>query len=182
MGSFTLEPIKRISMRNKNTNYIKTINIVIVFFVIGFVGRAAAGPLEYGVNAFQQGDYAGAFRVWSPLADQGNAIAQYNLGVMYYEGQGVPRDYGSAVKWFLRAANQGNSDAQRSLGVLYYEGNGVPQDDVRAYMWFDLSAINGNQEGLDNRNMIAKRMTFAQISEAQRLTRGWRPTHDRRGR
>ena len=72
-----------------------------------------------GFAAYQSGDYATALREWTPLAKQGDAVAQYNLGVMYAQGQGVPQDYKTAVKWYRLAAEQGNADAQYNLGVMY---------------------------------------------------------------
>ena len=53
------------------------------------------------------------------MAENGNAAAQYNLGVMYHEGKGMPQDYAKAVRWFRDAANQGNAYAQHNLGVMY---------------------------------------------------------------
>jgi TPR repeat protein len=63
-----------------------------------------------------------------PIAEQGDASAQYNLGVMYANGYGVPQDYAEAVRWYRLAAGQGNAKAQYNLGLMYYNGEGVPQD------------------------------------------------------
>ena len=62
------------------------------------------------------------------LSEQGNAEAQFNLGLIYYLGDGIPRDYKEAVKWYTKAAEQGNADAQYNLGVMYYIGEGITQD------------------------------------------------------
>jgi uncharacterized protein len=70
-------------------------------------------------------------------------MAQYNLGVMYDDGQGVPQDYAVAVSWYRKAAEQGDADAQVNLGVLYGMGQGVPQDYVIAHMWFSLAVTGG---------------------------------------
>ena len=70
-------------------------------------GSAAAGPLEEADAALDKGDYATATRLLRPLAEQGIADAQYNLGVMYYNGWGVPQDYSAAVSWYRKAAEQG---------------------------------------------------------------------------
>ena len=61
-------------------------------------------------------------------ADQGHASAQYNIGILYYIGQGVPQDYSQAMEWYLKAADQGNANAQYNIGSLYFNGHGVPQD------------------------------------------------------
>ena len=79
-------------------------------------------------SAYERGDYATALREWKPLAKQGNASAQFNLGMTYANGRGVPQDYKTAVKWYKLAAKQGLIDAQYTLGVLYANGQGVPQD------------------------------------------------------
>jgi len=76
--------------------------------------------------------------------EQGDAEAQYNLGVMYYSGEGVPEDYTEAAKWFRKAAEQGHAEAQYNLGVMYDSGDGVPKDDVEAYAWLSLSVTQTN--------------------------------------
>ena len=85
-------------------------------------------------------DYAQAVKWYRKAAEQGNAGAQTNLGLMYANGQGVPQDYAQAVVWYRKAAEQGNIDAQNNLGLMYANGQGVPQDYVRAHMWFNLAA------------------------------------------
>ena len=124
-----------------------------------------------GLTAAQSGDFATALREWTPLAEQGIAAAQYNLGQMYRNGQGVPQDYKTAVKWYSLAAEQGFADAQINLGARYYKGQGVIQDYVRAHMWFNIAAIPGDKTASKNRDIVAKRMTSSQISEAQKLAR-----------
>jgi uncharacterized protein len=75
----------------------------------------------------------------------------------------------------VRAAEQGHSVAKLYLGVMYAEGRGVPQDYVRAYMWFSLSAAQGEQRAVKTLEIAERRMTPAQISEAQKLARNWKP-------
>ncbi|MBM3522441.1 MAG: SEL1-like repeat protein, partial [Alphaproteobacteria bacterium] len=72
---------------------------------------ATAGPFEDGLEAASRGDYAEALKLWRPLAEQGNAYAQYNLGVMYDNGWGVAQDYAEAERWYRLAADQGNARA-----------------------------------------------------------------------
>ena len=88
-------------------------------------------------------------------------------------------DYAVAAQWFRKAADQGNARAQGNLGVMYADGQGVPKDYVQAYMWFNLGAAGGSELGGKNRDAIAARMTPAQIGEAQRLSREWKPTSRR---
>jgi hypothetical protein len=85
-----------------------------------------------------------------PLAEQGNAEAQYDLGVMYLRGQGVLQDYKEAVKWFRLSAEQGNANAQYNLGLLYYKGEGFPKDYKEAVRLFRLSAKQGDASAQSN--------------------------------
>ncbi len=77
-------------------------------------------------------------------AEPGDAEAQYNLGNVYYLGEGTPQDYAEAAKWYRLAAVQGNAAAQNNLGVMYDEGEGVPQDDREAVKWYRKAAEQGN--------------------------------------
>ncbi len=148
-------------------------------FTLGLTAPGWAGYGE-GFAAYQRGDYATALREWRPLAEQGNANAQTNLGFMYDKGQGVPQDYAEAVKWYRKAAEQGNASAQNNLGFMYGTGKGVPQDYMQAHLWYNLAASRSppgknHDNAVKNRDIIAKRMTPAQISEAQKLAREWKP-------
>jgi uncharacterized protein len=80
---------------------------------------------QKGWDAVQRGDYATALKEWTPLAEQGDADAQYNLGVMYQNGQGVLQNYKTAAKWFTLAAEQFHANAQYNVGVMYENGKGV---------------------------------------------------------
>lgn len=137
---------------------------------------AVAGPFEDGVAAYNRADYAAALRLWRPLAAQGLADAQYNLGLLYAKGQGVPQDYAEALKWWRLAQAQGYAGAQYNLGVMFANGQGVPQEYVLAHMLFNLAAAQGYADAAKRRDLVAARMTPAQIAEAQRLARDWRPT------
>ena len=124
-------------------NFLKTTLLACVLSLCP-VAPGSAGPGEDGARAFERGDYATTLRLWRPLAEQGNATAQYFIGLMYTEGKGVPQDDAVAVEWYRKAAEQGLADAQFALGFMYDEGKGVPQDDALAYMWFNLAAAQGN--------------------------------------
>ena len=106
-----------------------------------------------------------------PLAERGDAQAQYNLGVMYDIGQGVIQDYKAAFKWFTLSAEQDNSAAQFNLGGMYVNGQGVIQNYTRAYMWYSISASLGFEDAVKNRDIIAKEMTPLQIEKAKMLAR-----------
>ena len=108
-------------------------------------------------------------------AAQGNANAQFFLGSLYEKGDGVSQNYAEATKWYEQAAAQRDADAQFSLGLMYATGDGVPQDDVRAYLWYTLavedSTGNKQRSATTQRDgALTRRMTPAQITEAQRRT------------
>ena len=84
-------------------------------FTLGLTVPAWAG-FEEGEAAYNRGDYATAFREFRPLAEQGKAFAQYNLGLMYYNSRGVPQDYAEALQWYLKAAEHSYATAQHNLG------------------------------------------------------------------
>jgi len=113
--------------------------VTAIILALSVIAPAAAGLLDDADAAIKRRDYATAVRLIRPLAEQGDASAQYNLG------------------------------------VFYDNGLGVPQDKVRAYMWLNLSAAQGREGAAAFRDLIARRMTPAQIEEAQKLTREWKP-------
>jgi uncharacterized protein len=124
-------------------------------------------------------DYSEAIRWYRLSADQGHAPAQNNLAEIYRKGSGVPKDVGEAVKWFTQAAEHGYAPAQANLGAMYglglgYGPDGAP-DRIRAYKWLSLAAAAGFETAATVRDDVAARMTTAQIVEAQRLAREWKP-------
>jgi len=114
-----------------------------------FATFMAIGSLEDAPTAYGRGYYATALLI-RPLAEQGNAIAQYNLAVMYDEGQGVPQNQAEAMKWYRLAADQGHARAQYTLGNIYHEGRGVKQNDAEAFNWYRLAADQGDAEAQFN--------------------------------
>ena len=115
-----------------------------VLLSLSFAIPVLAGPLEDANAAIKRRDYATAVRLIRPLAEQGDANAQYNLG------------------------------------VLYDNGLGVPQDRVRAYMWLNLAAMQGRESAATFRDLVARLMSPAQIAEAQKLAREWKPANTRK--
>ena len=115
-----------------------------VFLVVACATVVAADAIEDAESTYNRGDYIKAARLLRPLADQGNARAQFNLGVMYERGQGVPQFDTEAVQWYRKAAEQGHASAQFNLGMLYFNGQGVPQNAQEAEKWFRLAAKQGD--------------------------------------
>jgi TPR repeat protein len=110
--------------------------LIVVFL---HVASVAAGPLEDAEAAIKRRDYTTATRIIRPIAESGDATAQYNLG------------------------------------IFYDNGLGVPQDKISAYKWLSLAAAQGREGAAAIRDLIARRMTLAQIEEAQKLAREWKP-------
>jgi hypothetical protein len=153
-----------------------------IAFVLSIVSLAVPGWADFqaGMDAYYRGDYATALREWRPLAEQGDANAQYNVGVMYDFEKGVSQDFATARQWYEKAAAQGHAGAQNNLGGLYEFGHGVTQDDVLADMWYHLAAAHPAEDewrdlAAENRDEIEGHMTSAQIAEAKKGAREWKP-------
>ena len=198
---FSIRPFPSIVLR---------FSVVLALSILCIVIPAWA-DFQAGMDANNLEDYATALREWRPLAEQGDALAQYNLGLLYRKGRGVPQDDVQARQWFAKAAAQGQAKAQFNLGTLYYNGEGVPkdyqqalrwfrlaadqgealaqtkiaimydhgqgvrQDIIQAYKWYSLATTNGDKPAPQLRNLIVNQMTPAQIAEAEKLAREWKP-------
>ena len=138
-----------------------------------------AGEFEDGVAAYVRGDYKTAFSMFTNAANKGDAEAQNMLGLMYINGRGVPQDYNQAASWFRKAADQGDAKAQYNLGLMYYYGHAAPKDYVEALKWITIAAAYSTEkETRDhiarNRDIVANKMTPAQIAEAQKRASEWK--------
>ena len=148
----------------------RTITIIpALLFSLFLETPSHSADFDKGLTAAQNGDFATAFKEWTPLAEQGLAKAQFNLGVMCEYGHAVPQDYKKAVRLYRLAAEQGFADAQYNLGTFYGNGTGVVQDFVYAHMWLNIAASNGVDKG--NKKEIERKLTTSDISEAQKLAR-----------
>ena len=122
--------------------------------------HSAQEPLDAAVIAELRSD-----------AEQGHAEAQFSLGWLYHNGDGVAQDYVKARDWYLKAAEQGHAEAQSSLGGLYVNGHGVAQNYTMAYVWFNSAAAQGNTDAKKNRDAVAGELDDASLSEAQKLSK-----------
>ncbi len=148
------------------------ITLLITFAVLlGSAGVSWSADFDKGQAAFDKRDYKTALRELKPLAEQGHAEAQFNLGFMYRNGWGVVKDYKTAVKWYTLSAEQGDAFAQLILGSMYRNGEGVVKDYKTAFKWYTLAAEQGHAWAQTNLKSLAKKMTPADISAAQKLTR-----------
>lgn len=100
----------------------------------------AAADFDDGVRALQRGDVQEAIDEWRPLADAGEARAQFAIGALYRDGTGLPKDANLAAEWYSRAAEQGFAPAQYNLGVMRQKGEGVVRDHAVAAEWYRRAA------------------------------------------
>ncbi|HKT35245.1 MAG TPA: tetratricopeptide repeat protein [Nitrospira sp.] len=120
-------------------------------------------------KAYVRGDYDKAAADIQFLAKRGEPRAQYDLAVMYDQGQGVAQSDAEAMRWYELAAEQGEPRAQYNLGLMYLNGQGVPPDLAKAYSWISLAASQGNAHALDAKDYVSEKMSAAQMAEAKRL-------------
>ena len=153
----------------------------LIAVVLSIVCLAVPAWADYkaGEDAYNRGDFATALREWRPLAEQGDPIAQFRLGSLYENGDGVPRDFAKARQWYEKAAAKGHAGAQNNLGGLYEFGHGVTRNEVLAYMWYSIAAAHSADDewqdlAAENRDEIADHMTSAQIADAKKRAREWR--------
>lgn len=146
--------------------------IVLLICLLSFcqVPQIAADVRE-GYEAYKKGDFVNSLKEFQPLADQGDADAQYYLGLMFARGKGVSKDYIQAVNWYTKAAEQGHTKAQHNLGFLYASGQGVVQDYTKAYAWWNLAALQGDEDAKQNRDTAENRMSSEQIDAAKMLSK-----------
>lgn len=144
--------------------------------VIALIAAVPAfADFQAGLDAYQKGDYTGAAKEWRPLAEGGDPIAQFNLGLLYLDGHGVPQNPAEAANWFRRAAEQDYTQAQHNLGAMYGSGQGVKRDLVQAYKWLNICAAKGNSGCATQRDLIAKKLKPGQVADAQRLATDFKP-------
>lgn len=116
------------------------------------------------------------------LAEQGDAQAQFVLGNLYRDGQGVEKNLEETVRWWTKAAELGNVDAQFALGNIFSGGFGIPRDYVQSFMWFDIAAAQTEAIWLapiarSNRDALVDRMTAEEVSKAKQMSADWISRH-----
>ena len=110
---------------------------------------------------------------WYQLsAEQGYADAQNNLGVMYENGEGVPKNYDEAMKWYRKAAELGNKDAPNNIGTMHMSGIGVARNFVKAHMWFSIAG-KSDPAAVSNKKYILKRMAPEEVIHSESLAQEW---------
>lgn len=125
------------------------IKLALVVLTFSTTLMAAPASFEQGMNAMLEGNYAEAYCHWKPLAQKGNAEAQYNLGWLYANGNGMNVDPDKAMQWWQAAAEQGHAEAEFALGLAYTTGEGVRKDLSKAVHWFLQAAQRGHRDARD---------------------------------
>ncbi len=129
---------------------------------------------ERGHAAFERRDFEAAYSILAPIAQHGDADAQFKVGYMYLHGRGVDRDFDSALRWLTLAADQGHAEAQYNLALNYEGGRGVAQDVVEAHKWASLAASQGYRAAGELRDDTAARMTEDEMRQARKRISEWR--------
>ncbi|MEI8397065.1 MAG: tetratricopeptide repeat protein, partial [Rhodospirillaceae bacterium] len=130
-----------------------------------------------GMEAAQRGDFATAHRLLRPVAEQGDALAQYSLGLMYSNGDGASQDYKEAAKWYFLVAQQGVVPAQGNLASMFMSGKGVDQDYKQALFLIKLAASNGHQGCASLLNLVAMQFPKEMRSDDSLLIAGLQMTN-----
>jgi TPR repeat protein len=154
--------------------------LVAVYLILAGCGdhtQRAAADYKEGVDAYAKGNFSVALEKFLPIAEKGNPLAQFNLGVMYRQGQGVPQSDQEAVNWWTKASEQGHVEAQDNLGLRYARGQGVKQDLVQAYKWFTIAAAAGNETAMRNKKVVETHMAPEKVVEANALAQDWLSKH-----
>jgi hypothetical protein len=157
--------------------------VAVVVMVVGYLvsplveKRSADSPSALQSQVRNHNMQAKSLADLRALAAQGDAEAQYQMGVRYDEGEGVLKDDAQAVQWFQRAADQGHVDAQAHLGAYYWAGRGVPRDLSKAYMWSMIAFAGGDDNSKSRLQGLASQMTRAQVSAARQQAEEWIHTH-----
>ena len=147
--------------------------------LLGFAAPVWADAFDDAFIAYSAGDFTGARTVLDGLAREGDIRAQYLMGRIYSEGEGVLKDDAEGIKWYSLAAYSGDIVSQLALGTMYVNGRGVAQDMVQAYGWFTIVAQNSSRDmtnqALEVRDLIEQLMSTQEINEAEAFAASWQP-------
>jgi uncharacterized protein len=140
-------------------------------FALGLLAAMAVNTradFNDGVVALTMGNYEKALSLFVPLAETtDHAYAQYFIGRMYADGQGVEKNLETAAKWYRKASVQGVADAQLRLAGQYEIGGGVPRDIETAYAWYSVAATLGNAKAKAAMEESSKRLSPEELEEAR---------------
>jgi TPR repeat protein len=149
----------------------------VVVLALAGLAPSAAADLNAGLAAYESGDFETAYEEWLPLAEEGNAAAQYNLGLLFRYGKGRPVDLEVAADWCLKAADAGFVPAQYEMAKMYEEGEGVRKNVVQAHKYYKLAAEQRYKDAKKRKKKLAKTMTSTEIAHAEMWLREWKKAH-----
>jgi len=150
------------------------LGLVVAVAACGKAETSSSAETEEGHAAFQKRDFDEAFEILLPLAEKGDAEAQFKVGFMYVHGRGVDRDFDEAIKWMTAAAEQGYPEAQYNLALSYDIGRGVARDLVEAHKWATLAVGQGYTSAGELKEDTASNMTEDELREARKRVSEWR--------
>lgn len=156
------------------------------FFSVCIAVAQQRPTLEQGLEAAAIRKYKAELRNIQELVRQGDPNGYFHLGLMHFKGWGVPQDYAEALRLFNLAAERGHPQALIWLGDAYADGKGVPKDNVEALKFYDLATSQAGQGEIElssvyrdladkKKGALAPKMTAAEIAEAQKRVREWKP-------
>ncbi len=145
--------------------------LFIIFAFLLWLPLAYADQAKHDAahEALEAGDYATALSILIPLAEFGSATAQFNLGVLYYTGNGVVKDRKEAFQWYIKAAKGGLPHAQFNVSAMYYQGEGVAKSLKKAYLWGLIAEASGNKNVSSFLNAAEKKLSFEDKTEMLEL-------------
>lgn len=130
-------------------------------------------PYSKAIETYGCGDYPKAFSLFMPLAQQGMAVAEYQIGLMTEQGQGTAANMSRAFEWYTKAAEKGVADAYYALGQLYSKGEVVAKDPAQAHALFDLAVKGGNKVAKDWLRMEAERLDAIGLAKSREYAQQW---------
>jgi uncharacterized protein len=137
------------------------------------MARAEKNPYEDALHVYGCADYPKAYKLFVPLAEQGDRLAQFQVGMMTEQGQGTDPDLKAAFDWYFKAAQQGVADAYFALGQIYSRGEVVAKDPAQAYAWFDLAKKAGHAVAGDWLKMEVNRVKPEDMPKAHNFVSEW---------
>jgi len=144
---------------------------IVLLIVLVMASLSTRADFNEGIVAHQMGQYEKAYNIMRSLAETSNhAYAQYYIGMMYLNGQGVQQNYAEAGKWFLKAAKNRVPQAHYKLGRLYFDGRGLPRDLERAYAWFRVGAMHNHRLSINSLEEARSGLSETELKEAEKLS------------
>lgn len=151
----------------------KTMLLALVMAGMASIAQAEGSAYDDAVHVYGCADYPKALKLFIPLAEQGDRLAQFQVGMMIEQGQGADPSLTQALEWYLKAAQQGVADAYFALGQIYSRGEAVVKDPVQAYAWFDLAVRGGHAVAGDWLKKESSRLKPDEFPKAESIVAEW---------